>query len=371
MDRAELQAALDKVDVEQYLDQEGVAYSHSYGTRGLQLNLHECPACGGGGRKTYVNAETGLGNCFHGDCSIKFNKFKLIQKVSGLTGRDLDSHIAALAEDQGWMPKRARAEIKRGNLELPSKLRPSPEGERHLRYLADRGVTEDSARWFQLTYCQGGWWNYKLDTGEEKWVSYDKRVVIPITDLAGTMVSFQGRDVVGDRLPKYLFPTGFAVAGSHLYNGQNFVDGTHTHAIVGEGAFDTIAIHQALAGHASCKSMISLATFGMHLSSGPDGQISKFLTLKERGLQTVTMMWDGEGRAMAGAVKAGLQLTELGFKVQIAQLPAGYDPAQGPDKTPTPPELVRKAILNATFLNRLSAVRLLSAAHKSSVTDSL
>ncbi len=361
MENAELQAALDKIDIEQYLDQEGVAFSHSYGTRGLQLNLHECPACGGGGRKTYINAESGLGNCFHGDCGIKFNKFKLIWKVSGLSGNELVKHISALAEDQGWMPKKVRAEIKRGALALPSKLRPIPEGERHLRYLAERGVTEDSARWFQLTYCHGGWWGYKLDTGEERWVSYDKRVVIPITDLDGTLVSFQGRDITGTKEPKYLFPTGFAVAGSHLYNGHNFIDGTHTHAVVGEGAFDAIAIHQALLGHASCSAMLPLATFGMHLSSGPDGQIAKFIRLKERGLKTVTMMWDGEGRAMTGAVKAGLQLAELGLNVQVARLPAGYDPAQGPDKMPTPPELVRQAIFKATFLTRMSAIKLLSA----------
>lgn len=362
MDRADLQAALEKIDVETYLDQEGVQYSHSYGTRGLQLNLHECPACGEGGRKTYINAETGLGNCFHGACSFKFNKFKLLQKVSGLSGADFDSHISSTAENQGWMPKKERKEILRGALELPSNRRLIPEADgRHLRYLDQRGVTPDSCLYFQLTYCQKGWWSYNVE-GTEKWVSYDKRVIIPIADLAGTLVSFQGRDITGTKDPKYLFPTGFAVAGSHLYNGHNFTDGTHTHAVVGEGAFDVVAIHQALLGHASCSAMVPLATFGMHLSSGPDGQISKFLELKARGLKVITMMWDSEAKALAMAVKAGLQLSELGFVVRVAELPAGYDPAQGPDKTPTDPEIVRKAIFNATALSRLSAIKLLTRA---------
>lgn len=353
MERTELDSALAQIDVEQYLDQEGYSFSHSYGTRGLQLNLHECPACGEGGRKTYINAETGLGNCFHGACGFKFNKFKLIQKVSGLAGAELDAHISSLAVDQGWMPKRVRPVLERGDLSLPSKLRPIPEDGRHLRYLENRGIRPETAQWFNLQYCAGGWWGYKLDTGEEKWVSFDKRVIIPIYDLDGRLVSFQGRDIVGDRLPKYLFPTGFAVAGSHLYNGNNFTDGQHTHAIVGEGAFDAWSIQQALGG---ARTMLALATFGMHLSDGPDGQISKFVRLKERGLKVVTMMWDAEHKAMAQAVKAGLQLASLGLKVQIAQLPDGKDPNEAT------PKQVLEAIYRATFLDRLSAVRLLHRA---------
>lgn len=357
MDKEQLQQALAKIDVETYLDQEGITYSHSYGTRGLQLNLHQCPACGEGGRKTYINAETGLGNCFHGSCGFKFNKFKLIQKVSGLGGADLLAHIASTAENQGWLPKKERVELKRGALALPSKLLPIPDAHgRNLRYLEDRGITAESAAWFQLQLCRGGWWGYELADGSKKWVSYDRRVVIPIADLDGVLVSFQGRDITGEQEPKYLFPVGFAVAGSHLYNGQNFRDGVHTHAVVGEGAFDAIAIHQALQGHASCNSMIALATFGMHLSSGPGGQIDKFIQLKQRGLRSVTMMWDAERKAMTMAVKAGLQLASLGLTVQIARLPDGKDPNEAT------PEQVRQAIFRATHLTRISAIKLMHEA---------
>jgi len=361
--KSELFAALDEIDIEDYLDREGVDYQPSFGTRGLQLNLTDCPVCGGGGRKTYVNAETGLGNCFHGSCNAKFNRFSLFKAISGLSGADFAAHIIGIAENYGWMPKKERKEISRGALVLPSKLRPIPEDGRHLRYLEERGVTPESALYFQLTYCHGGWWGYKVE-GEEKWVSYDKRIIIPIANLEGELVSFQGRDISGVKLPKYLFPTGFAVAGSHLYNAQNFEEGTHTHLIVGEGAFDAIAIHQALQGHTSCNTMMAVATFGMHLSDGPEGQITKFIRLKERGVRTVTMMWDSESSAMTGAVKAGLQLVGLGLKVLIAELPAGCDPAQDKDKNPVPPGVVRQAIFNATFLTRLTAIKLLRKALK-------
>jgi DNA primase len=361
MDRSELDRALAKIDVETYLDREGVDYQPSYGTRGLQLNLTECPACSEGGRKTYINAETGLGNCFHGACGFKFNKFKLIRAVSGLAGADLDRHISSVAEEQGWMPKKERVQISRGVLELPSKLLPipGPDG-RNLRYHEERGVSVETAHWFNLTYCRGGWWGYKLEDDTQKWVSYDKRVIIPIADLDGELVSFQGRDVTGEQQPKYLFPTGFAVAGSHLYNGHNFTDGVHRHAIVGEGAYDAFAVHQAINGAASCEGMLAIATFGMHLSGGPDGQVDKFRRLKERGLTTVTIMWDGERKALAAAIKAGFHLIGLGLLVRIAMLPPGWDPAQDPHKNPVPPFKVRQWIFQAVKLDRLRAIRLLS-----------
>jgi DNA primase len=362
MDRGEIQRALDKISVESYLDREGVSYTPSYGTRGLQLNLDECPACGGGGRKTYVNAETGLGNCFHGSCGMKFNKWKLIKAVSGLAGGDLDQHIAAVAEDMGWLPKKERVELVRGDLELPSKCHALPVNGQNLQYLQDRGVSLASCERFHLSYCHGGWWGYKTLDGAERWVSFDKRVIIPIADLAGKLVSFQGRDVTGELEPKYLFPNGYAVAGSYIYNAHNFEDGRHTHLVIGEGAFDAIAIDQAVLGSPSCEAMLAGATFGMHLSGGPDGQIAKILELKARGLKTITMMWDSEKKAMALAVKMGLLLSGLGLTVRIAQLPDGFDPAQGPDKKSTPAALVRQSIFNATLLNRLSAIKLLNQA---------
>jgi DNA primase len=363
--REELDSALAKIDVEHYLERAGIDFTPSYGTRGLQLNLHECPVCGEGGRKTYINAETGLGNCFHGACGFKFNRFKLIRAVSGLSGGELDAHIKATAEDQGWMPKRERVELVKADLELPSKLKPipSPDG-RNLAYLQNRGVTVETAQWFNLSFCKGGWWGYKLADGTQKWMNFDRRVIIPIADLDGRLVSFQGRDITGTQEPKYMFPVGYAVAGSHLYNGHTFEQGRHTHAVVGEGAFDAIGIYQAITGAASCEGMLPVATFGMHLSAGPDGQIAKFAELKTRGLRVVTIMWDGEGKALAEAVKAGLQLLALGLTVRIARIPMGYDPAQGPDNEPVPPELVRQWIFQATTLDRLTAIRLAAEASR-------
>lgn len=359
----QVDAALEKIDLENYLDREGIGYRFSSGTRGQQLVLDECPFCGEGGGKTYVGLKTGLGNCFHGSCGEKFNKRKLMRKISGLAGKAFDDYVKAVAEEMGWMPKKVRPEVIMAELKLPKPMDALPHMGRQLAYLARRGVTPESSQWFHLGYCHDkAWWGYKLDDGTEKWVNYARRVIIPIFDLDGTLVSFQGRDTTGEKEPKYLFPVGYAVAGRHLYNGNAFEDGVHTHAVVGEGAFDAIAIHQAVTSDPGCRSMLALATFGMHLSGGENSQLDRFARLRDRGLTTVTLMWDGEGRAIAGSVKAGLLLIGLGLQVRIATLPEGYDPAQGPDGAPTPPELVRKAIFEAVPLTKLNAIKILAKA---------
>lgn len=361
-DRAEIQRALDRIDIETYLDREGVDYQRSFGSSGEQLNLHECPSCGGGGRKTYVNASTGLGNCFHGSCGMKFNKWKLIRAVSGLSGAELDQHIFTVAQDQGWMPKRERVTIVLGELQLPTGVAQLPNAGRNLKYLEDRGVSLESCERFNLMYCHKGFWKATLSDGSEKWIHYGQRVIIPIQDLEGKMVSFQGRDISGVQEPKYLFPSGYAVSGRHLYNGHNFADGVTTHVVIGEGAFDAIAIDQAFREVPGLRHVLPIATFGMHLSAGADSQLEKFISLRERGLEWVTFMWDGEGKALAYAVTAGMLLIGIGLKVRIAFLPAGYDPAQGPDKRPTPPKTVLDAFMKAEPLNRMSAIRIASMA---------
>lgn len=358
----EFDRALDSIDIETYLDREGIDYRLSYGTRGLQLNLRECPACHEAGHKTYINAESGLGNCFHGACGQKFNRFWLLKHVSGLSGDTFVDYVKGVAQQQGWMPKKDRPELVRAALALPSKTHPLPISGCNLAYLQERGVILDSCKEFELAYCgKGSWWKYNLADGTEKFMSFGERVLIPVRDLAGELVSFQGRDITGEQMPKYQFPVGHAVAGSHLYHGHAFKDGKHSHAVVGEGAFDAIAIHQAMQGLSTFAGNLAVATFGMHLSGGPDGQIAKFVQLQGRGLSAVTFMWDGEAKAIGMAIKAGLELMGYGLKVYIAVLPPGHDPAQGPDKKPTPVAVVRSALLNATLLSRLSAVKLLSS----------
>src|SRR5690606_34404408 len=152
---------------------------------GAQLNLHVCPACGGDKWKVFLNAETGLGNCFSGSCEARFNKFSFIRHHSGLVGRALDEHIKAVGAEIGWRPPRKSVAVQeeKGELVLPKSLELPIKG-RNLAYLDNRGITLDVARYFHLRYCHKAWWKYRVD-GQDRYVKFDRRVIIPVYDMDG------------------------------------------------------------------------------------------------------------------------------------------------------------------------------------------
>ncbi len=97
--KEEIIEILEKIDIEAYLDREGIEYRGPYGSSGLQLNLKTCPVCGGDKWKVFLNAESGLGNCFSGSCDTKFNKWKFIRAHTELGGHALDEHIMAVGAE--------------------------------------------------------------------------------------------------------------------------------------------------------------------------------------------------------------------------------------------------------------------------------
>jgi len=319
----EISDILDRVDIAAYLDREGIDYREAHGSSGAQLNLRECPVCGKAKWKVFLNAETGLGNCFSGSCEAKFNKFSFIRHSSGLAGRSLDEHIRSLGVDLGWRPPRrsVAVEIDVSKLKLPNSYE-IPINGRNVAYLENRRIGIEAARYFGLRYCHKGLWMYVDPTyGTKKFVSFDRRIIIPVFDLEGTLVSFQGRDITGTAEKKYLFPNGFASTGEHLYNGHNVLNTERV--LVGEGVFDVIAQKIALDGDSALRDVVPIGTFGKHIAAG---QLGKFHALQERGVREVTLMWDGELKATDDAVKAGLELVGMGFRVRVAMLPADKDP---------------------------------------------
>lgn len=313
---------LDQLDIEAYLDREGINYREAHGSSGAQLNLQTCPCCGGDKWKVFLNVESGLGNCFSGSCEMKFNKWKFIKAHTGLSGKNLMEHIQAVGIEIGWRPPRksvvaVHTDIK--DLKMPHSF-PIPIRERNLAYLENRGISIDTAKYFHLRYCQKGLFKYRADD-RDIYVPFDNRIIIPIFDLDGEMVSFQGRDITGEAIKKYLFPNGFSSTGEHLYNGHN----VHTtkRVVAGEGVFDVMAQKIALDQDPDLRDVVPIGTFGKHLSVN---QIEKFAKLKDRGVEEVTFMWDGEKAATDAAVEAALKVKGLGLRTRIALLPAGRDP---------------------------------------------
>lgn len=350
----ELREALDAFSIADYLDSEGIEYRNTTGTRGEQLNVKCCPVCGGSKFKVYLNADSGLGNCFHGDCEAKFNKFSFIKAQSGLVGKELVEHIKGLSQEFGWMPKKKRVEtVKREvKLEIPSSYE-IPYLGNNLAYLENRGVSAEVAKYFGLRFCDKGDFYYYLPDGAVGRQVYDRRVIIPIHDMQGKLVSFQGRDISGTAEKKYLFPPGFSATGAYLYNAHNVMPGTKR-VLVGEGAFDVIAQKIALMSDKTFADIEPVGTFGKHLSSGSDNsQIQKFMQLRDMGVEEVTLMWDGEVQALADGIKAGAMLKGIGLNTKIALLPKGKDPNE------VPKEVVLNSYINAVSLTKTSALKLM------------
>jgi DNA primase len=345
-DRDELKELSEAFDLELFLDAEGIRYKRGMGSRGPQLNLQTCPFCGGNKWKVFVNAENGLGNCFHGSCEKTFNKIGFVRAVLG--GEEVRfgvaiEHMRRLAQQNGWRARRTIAsdvKVEKGSPKLPLHHR-IPINGMNLGYLANRGIDVATARYFDLRYCHEGQFAYKLEDGMWGFQNFRRRVLIPVYDLDGVLVSFQGRDITGQQEPKYLFPIGYAVTGSHLYNGHN-VTGT-TRIAIGEGAFDVAAIKLAFDADPDLRDVVAVGTFGKHLSFGePGSQLEKFRRLKdEQGITDATFVWDGEIQATDDAIDAAKLLRGIGFKVRIAMLPPEKDPNE------VPAEVVRRAFYEA------------------------
>ena len=337
------------ISPEDWFDYEAIDYRITRGSSGDQLNIHECPFCQDDRWKVYMNLESGLGNCFH--CDTKFNLFKFIKAQTGLLRGNLLTYLEQVAKSVGWIPKpQAKTSNEIGtDVTLPVSMSIPIHGVHNLQYLEDRGIPADVAHDFGLRYCESGVYQWK-DGDSTRSQSYAGYIVIPILDLDGKLTAFQGRDTTGKQPRKYLFPTGLPSSGKLLYNGHRCVG--KEHIIVGEGVFDAIAIEMALK---FAPSLGSVATFGKHLSAGdPSGndQLGRFCALRDKGLKTVTMMWDSEPEAIKAALKAARLLRSVSLDTYIALLPAGCDPNE------VKPSVVIKAIEDAVPFNSVNEIKL-------------
>ena len=330
----ELQEALDMLDMGDFFDHEGIEFKEKTGSSGDQYNLHYCPGCGDSKWRVWMNQETGLGNCFHGDCHVKtFNKYSFIREhLNNPPAKDVVAYIKRVSADMGWRPKRKSATastktvtvLKESDLPTGCIHLPDVNGN-NLAYLEERGINAKLAKEFRLMYCENGSFFYENPIREREEQYYGKRVIIPVFDLHGQMVTFQGRDILGKSPRKYLFPPGLPSSGKYLYGGHLVIG--KSELAVGEGVFDAIALTAAFREDENLSEVGAVATFGMHLSDdGADGQVSYFMALKRLGLKRVTFFWDSERRAIKMAMEAAEKLSRLGLTARVAILPTGQDP---------------------------------------------
>jgi len=345
MSSSDFEDMLEAVDMQEWLSYESIDYRLARGSSGEQINIKTCPSCGKSDWKVYLNAESGLGNCFSGSCEKgTYNKFSFIREYLLEFGErpNVVSHIQEFVREMGWRPKRitsAAVEMDSEKLEIP-KFYELPINGKNLKYLINRRVSVELAKYFSLGYINAGY--------------FKKRIFIPIHDLDGSLVSFQARDITGEADKKYLFPKGFASTGKIVYNGHNAWH--RKHLVMVEGVFDVIGAKMALDDDRQLREVGVIGSFGMNLSgaidSGGDDQLSRIIKLKEKGLRSITIMWDPEKKALIKAIKAGEILKSLGLEVRIAKLPVGHDPGDAA------PSVIRRAFIEALPLTQSNAMRL-------------
>ncbi|MBP2498425.1 DNA primase [Methylobacterium sp. PvP062] len=347
---SDFQELSEELDLEQWFDREGLAYKGpTRGSSGMQINVKDCPQdhCRDGRYRVYLNAESGIGNCFV--CETRFNKLSFVNaflhgdKDAKKWGETL-KHVKAACVEQGWRPKRtitAAVEVP-DEIKLPDSFAlPTADGQ-NLKYLESRGIGVELAAYFRLRYCDSGWWNWTKDDGSRGGQKWEQRLLIPVYDLDGKLVTFQGRDIIGDQDAKYLFPPALPGTGRFLYNGHNAVRARRI--AMGEGAFDVFSLKAAIDGESELRDIVPVGSFGKHLSTGDlEGrdQLGQLLVLKGYGLQEVIICWDGTPDALAAAVKAAESIRKIGLKARIALLPLDQDPNEAK------PEVVRKALWQA------------------------
>lgn len=353
--QVELKEILNSIDMECYLDREGLLYKITRGSSGQQLNLKTCPVCGGNQWKVYLNAETGFGNCFSGSCEVTFNKYSFIKACNNdISSGEVIRHIKAVASEQGWRQKKTIKYVVDNELiglHFPESIDLPFEG-KNLKYLTNRGITNEIASYFYLKYSKNGVFRYN-DGDKVRTQNYSSRIIIPIYDLDGILASFQGRDITGEADKKYLFPPGYSSTGKYLYNGHNALHARHV--VICEGVFDVMAVKIAMDSDVSLREIVPIGSFGKHLSNGfGNDQVEQLIKLKHKGLKEVTFMWDGELSAIKSAIRSALIVSRLGLMTRVAILPKNKDPNEA-----TICE-VTEAFKNATVINKLAAIRLLS-----------
>lgn len=323
---------IERFDFELWLDDEGIDYRITSGARGEQINIKTCPRCGGSQNKVFMNRETGLGNCFHGSCVGEpgFNKVSFIKHYTDEEFPVVFDIIKEQAEQLGWRPKRIVKTINTyvpENIVLPdSKSLPvnHKNVSKNLKYLTQRGITSETTAHFGLKYCIHGWFPYFDGEGKERYQYYGKRLIIPVYDITGQLVTWQGRDITGEEEKKYIFPPGLPSTGKYLYHAHNV---NTEHIIIGEGVFDVFAIYQALNEYKLGRYYSPVGSFGISLSSGEDQQVNEVKKLQKKGVKSVTFMWDGSKQAIKSAYLNGIELTKhTGLNVKVAKLPKDKDP---------------------------------------------
>ncbi len=274
-------------------------------------------------------------------CGAHGDAVSFVMQSQGTSFIEAVEQLAAEAGMEVPRPTPAAAEADRRRLDLHGVLAAAaelfqhrllqPEGARALDYLRGRGLSEATIRRFGLGWAgpaalpqapapllEAAGLLTRPEEGRAARAFYFNRVMFPIRDGRGRVISFGGR-ILGDGQPKYLNGPETALFAKRrtLYGLDAARDGVRGGAtlVAVEGYMDVIALHQA--GFAG-----AVAPLGTALS---EEQLTEMWRLSPLPV----LCFDGDaagGRAAARAAALALPLLGAERSLRIAALPGGDDP---------------------------------------------
>ena len=287
----EIKARLSMEDLIDYYDIKGLRKSNNRLSGACPIHKGDNP------NAFHISLDKNLWNCFtrnHGGDVISF----IMQYENVDFKRALE-----IAEDiLRIYGKRKRENFiipneKKSNPPLKFKLKVEPEH----KYLKQRGLKEDTIRYFGLGFCKKGY--------------FKNRIVIPIYDEQAWVVAYAGRSI-NNEMPKYKFPKGFnkSLVVFNLHRVKNL---RAKSIIVVEGFFDCFKVWQA-----GFKNVVAL--IGCSMSKE---QMNLLVQLRKR----LILMLDGDCAGRNGTRKI---ISALKFKIPliIIYLPLGTQPDSLPEE---------------------------------------
>jgi DNA primase len=345
----------ERVDLNQVISEHGVVLRKSgRGFTGL------CPFHSEKTPSFHVNPDTRSYKCF--GCGESGDVFTILEKIDGLTPAEA---LKTLAERAGveLTSRRDPAEQEREKRLLAANdtahfyfrqaLRGTERGKEVARYIADRGIQPETVEKFGLGYAPDSWDGLvgylrkkgysdeevvaagligRSDRGVFDW--FRDRLIVPIKDGRGRIIAFGGRAMRADQRGKYVNSQGTVLfnKSATLYglDAARAAIRKERTAVIVEGYFDAIALHQAGFENAVASMGTALTEDQYHVLNTMrieraivafDGDAAGQNSAERRGIDLAQQVQRAVRRAGRGAVTA-----TTGLSVYVTVLPADTDP---------------------------------------------
>lgn len=286
-------------------------------------------------------------HCF--GCQKSGDVFSFLKEIQGLSFFEAVKELAGAAGVT--IPERDLTEDERAQLQaratlydvleeaarwFEGQLWTGPEGAPARAYLERRAITQETARAWRLGWSPPGWTRLvdhlhrrgfrpalaveaglakRREHGDGHYDAFRERVIVPIRDEKNRVIAFGGRLLEGDG-PKYInSPETPLYQKSHVLYGLDAARraiGQHDRAILVEGYFDVLTMHQA--GFAE-----TIATCGTALT--PE-HVDKLRRLT----RNVVVLLDADEAGARAAERTLPLLEKSGIAALRLQLPGAKDP---------------------------------------------